>query len=48
MEIDSSALLAILQNEPEGRAFNESIEAAEQGLLSTASFLQAFRPTSQS
>lgn len=40
MVIDSSALLAILQNEPERRAFNESIEAAEQVLLSTASFVE--------
>jgi ribonuclease VapC len=40
MVIDSSALLAILQNEPERRAFNESIEVAEQVLLSTASFVE--------
>jgi ribonuclease VapC len=40
MVIDSSALLAILQNEPERRAFNESIEAAEQVLLSTATFVE--------
>lgn len=31
MVIDSSALLAILQNEPERRTFNEAIEAAEPG-----------------
>jgi ribonuclease VapC len=40
MVIDSSALLAILQNAPERRAFNESIEAAEQVLLSAASFVE--------
>jgi ribonuclease VapC len=40
MVIDSSALLAILQDEPERRVFNESIEAADQVLLSTASFVE--------
>src|SRR5437868_14722070 len=40
MVIDPSALLAVLQNEPERRTFNESIEAAEQVLLSTASFVE--------
>jgi len=40
MVIDPSALLAVLQNEPERRAFNESIEAAEQVSLSTASFVE--------
>jgi len=33
MVIDTSALLAILQNEPERRIFNEAIEAAETRLL---------------
>jgi ribonuclease VapC len=40
MVIDPSALLAILQDEPERRAFNESIEAASQRYLSTASFVE--------
>jgi ribonuclease VapC len=40
MVIDTSALLAILQNEPERRKFNEAIEAAETRSLSTASFLE--------
>ncbi len=40
MVIDTSALLAILQNEPERRAFNEAIEAAETRLLSAASFVE--------
>jgi ribonuclease VapC len=40
MVIDSSALLAILQNEPERRRFNEAIEAAATRLLSVASFVE--------
>jgi ribonuclease VapC len=40
MVLDPSAILAILQNEAERRAFNESIEAAEQVLLSMASFVE--------
>jgi ribonuclease VapC len=40
MVIDTSALLAILQNEPERRAFNEAIEAAETRFLSAASFVE--------
>ena len=40
MVIDSSALIAILQDEPERRAFNEAIEAAESCAMSTASFLE--------
>lgn len=40
MVIDSSALLAILQDEPERRAFNEAIEAADSRLLSAASFVE--------
>jgi ribonuclease VapC len=39
--IDTSALLAILQDEPERRAFNEAIEAAESRLMSTATFVEA-------
>ncbi|MCP9888020.1 type II toxin-antitoxin system VapC family toxin [Cyanobium sp. ATX 6A2] len=40
MVIDSSAVLAILQNEPERRAFNEAIAAAETRLLSAASLVE--------
>ncbi|GAB4272372.1 MAG: type II toxin-antitoxin system toxin ribonuclease C30 [Deferrisomatales bacterium] len=40
MVIDTSALLAILQDEPERRAFNEAIEAAEARCLSAASFVE--------
>jgi ribonuclease VapC len=37
MVIDTSALLAILRDEPERRAFNEAIEAAESRSMSAAS-----------
>jgi ribonuclease VapC len=40
MVIDTSALLAILQDEPERRAFNEAIEAADSRSLSVASFVE--------
>jgi len=40
MVIDTSALLAILQDEPERRAFNEAIEAAERRSMSTATFVE--------
>lgn len=40
MVLDASALLAILQDEPERRAFNEAIEAAATRLLSVASFVE--------
>lgn len=40
MVIDSSAVLAILQNEPERSAFNEAIAAAETRLLSAASLVE--------
>lgn len=40
MVIDTSALLAILQDEPERRAFNEAIEAAESCAISTATFVE--------
>jgi ribonuclease VapC len=40
MVLDTSALLAILQNEPERRKFNEAIEAAETRSLSTASLVE--------
>lgn len=40
MVIDPSALLAVLQDEPERRAFNEAIEAATDRWLSAASFVE--------
>jgi len=40
MVIDTSALLAILQDEPERRAFNEAIEAADSRRLSTATWVE--------
>ena len=40
MVIAPSALLAILQDEPERRAFNELIEAAPRRRLSTASLVE--------
>ena len=40
MVLDTSAVLAILQDEPERRAFNESIEAADSRSLSVASFVE--------
>lgn len=41
MVIDTSALLAILQDEPERRAFNVAIEGAAERALSVASFVEA-------
>jgi ribonuclease VapC len=38
--IDTSAVLAILQDEPERRAFNEAIEAAERRVMSTATLVE--------
>ena len=40
MVLDTSAVLAILQDEPERRRFNEAIEAAETRSLSTASWVE--------
>lgn len=40
MVIDTSALLAILQDEPERRSFNEAIEAADRRLMSAATFFE--------
>lgn len=40
MVIDSSAILAILQNEPERRSFNEAIQSAALRRLSAASLLE--------
>ena len=41
MVIDSSALLAILFDEPERRSFNQMIEADPVRLLSAANFVEA-------
>ena len=41
MLIDSSALLAILQREPERRSFIEAIESADSARVSVASFVEA-------
>jgi ribonuclease VapC len=41
MVLDTSALLAVLQDEPERRAFNERIEAADGCALSTANLVEA-------
>jgi ribonuclease VapC len=40
MVLDTSAILAVLQDEPERRKFNEAIEAAERRSLSTTSFVE--------
>ena len=40
MVIDTSALIAIMGNEPERRAFNERIEAATTTCISAASLLE--------
>ena len=40
MVLDTSALLAILLDEPERRAFTEAIEAAERRQLSAANFVE--------
>jgi ribonuclease VapC len=40
MVIDTSALLAILQDEPERRRFNEAIEAAAVRRMSVATFVE--------
>jgi ribonuclease VapC len=39
--IDTSALLAILQDEPERRRFNEAIEMADSRRVSAATFVEA-------
>jgi len=41
MVLDTSAVLAILQDEPERRAFNEAIEVADSRSLSIASLVEA-------
>jgi ribonuclease VapC len=40
MVVDTSALLAILQDEPERRAYNEALEAADSRALSVASYVE--------
>lgn len=40
MVIDSSALFAILYDEPERHAFNEAIEAAEVRVMSAATLVE--------
>ncbi len=40
MVIDTSALVAVLQDAPEWRAFNEAIEAAERRVMPTAAFVE--------
>ncbi len=41
MVLDTSALLAILQDEPERRRFNEAIEMADSRRISAATFVEA-------
>jgi ribonuclease VapC len=41
MVIDTSAVLAILQREPERRSFVEAIEAADSTRMSVASFVES-------
>jgi ribonuclease VapC len=41
MVLDTSALLAILQDEPERRRFNEAIEMADSRRMSAATFVEA-------
>lgn len=41
MVIDTSALVAILQDEPERGGFNEAIEAADRRSMSVVSFVEA-------
>jgi len=41
MVVDTSAILAILLDEPERRAFNEILEQADSKVMSIASFVEA-------
>ena len=41
MVIDTSALVAILQDEPERHVFNEAIEAASSRRMSVANFVES-------
>ncbi len=40
MVVDTSALLAILQDEPERRTFNEALESADSRLTSVVTFVE--------
>ena len=40
MVLDTSAFLAIFQDEPERRTFNEVIESADSRVLSVATFVE--------
>lgn len=40
MVLDTSAFLAIFQNEPERRTFNEAIESADSCAISVATFIE--------
>lgn len=40
MVVDTSAVIAILENERERRAFNEAIERAERCVMSAASYVE--------
>ena len=40
MIIDTSAIIAILTNEPERRRFNETIQSAQECLMSVANFVE--------
>ena len=40
MVVDTSVLLAILQDEPERRRFNEALESADSRLMSVATFVE--------
>ncbi len=40
MIVDTSVLLAILQDEPERRRFNEALESADSRLVSVATFVE--------
>lgn len=41
MVVDTSALIAILQDEPQRRSFNEAIEAAQTRTISAATLVEA-------
>ena len=41
MVVDTSAVLAILQDEPERRRLNEALEAADSRVMSVATFVEA-------
>jgi ribonuclease VapC len=41
MVLDTSALVAILPDEPERRTFNEAIEAADSCRVSAATFVES-------